>query len=85
MLSCQHETTGFFHYWTSKEAMLRAMGSGIAELEKIELNPIGKGIQSFSIAGCKQLSASWHIHFLSSKPNYFTSIAIKLPTMKLKY
>jgi 4'-phosphopantetheinyl transferase len=75
----------FFHYWTGKEAMLKAMGCGIADLKKIELNPIGTGIQPFSIAGFEPSSASWQLHSFTPQPNYFASIAIEFPPMPLKY
>lgn len=84
-LAADAKQQAFFHYWTSKEAMLKAMGLGISDLKKIQLNPIGQCTQPYPIAGCCQLATSWHLHSFEPEPNYFASIAIELPTMQLKY
>ena len=84
-LSVEAKQQAFFHYWTGKEAMLKAAGLGIGDLKKVELNPVGKRVQLFSIAGCDQFVASWHLHSFEPQPNYLANIAIESPTNQLRY
>ncbi|WP_207211151.1 4'-phosphopantetheinyl transferase family protein [Leptolyngbya sp. Cla-17] len=84
-LSVEAKRQAFFHYWTCKEAMLKALGFGISDLKRVELNPMGKRMQLSSVTGCHQLVSSWHLHSFEPAPNYLASIAIELPTMQLKY
>jgi 4'-phosphopantetheinyl transferase len=84
-LPIEAKQQAFFQYWTGKEAILKAAGLGIFDLQKIELKPLGKGVQLSSVSGGDQSLAAWHLHSFEPQSNYFASIAIKLPTMQLKY
>jgi len=84
-LSVEAKQQAFFHYWTGKEAMLKAAGLGIADLKKVELTPVGNRVQLFSIAGCNQFVASWHLHSFEPQPNYLANIVIESPANQLRY
>lgn len=75
----------FFDYWTGKEAILKALGLGLSALKLVELRPVNKRIQPFSIAGCGQSATAWQLHFFEPEPDYIASLAIASSTLQLKY
>jgi 4'-phosphopantetheinyl transferase len=84
-LSSAAKHHAFCHYWTCKEAVLKAQGLGIFSLKTIQLNPIQESLQPLFGTEFCQVINPWCLYSFEPEPNYLASIAIELPKMQLKY
>jgi 4'-phosphopantetheinyl transferase len=76
----------FFHYWTSKEAFIKALGEGLSRsLEKIDVTLVpGEGNDLHISAGepCKE--SGWSIHTIRPAQEYAGALAIQSENLTLR-
>ncbi|MDJ0702766.1 MAG: 4'-phosphopantetheinyl transferase superfamily protein [Leptolyngbyaceae cyanobacterium MO_188.B28] len=75
-LSPQQKKTGFFQLWTCKEAVLKAIGKGIAGLEQVELRlGIEEPTRLIRLDGESLSIDKWSIQQFSPAPEYTACLA----------
>ncbi|HEY9637492.1 MAG TPA: 4'-phosphopantetheinyl transferase superfamily protein [Coleofasciculaceae cyanobacterium] len=68
----------FFHGWTCKEAYLKAIGEGLAQLEEVEVSLVpGEPAQLLRIGKDSQASKRWSLQMLRPAPNYMAALAVE--------
>lgn len=78
-LSGGAQKTAFFHYWTAKEAVLKATGQGLAELSAVEVSLPDCALHLQGDLAQHYPIHSWQIRFFAPQENYSGAIAIPLP------
>ena len=76
----------FFHYWTSKEAFVKALGEGLSRsLEKIDVTPVpGERNALHIIAGGPCEERGWSIHTIRPTREYAGALAIQSENVTLR-
>jgi 4'-phosphopantetheinyl transferase len=76
----------FFHYWTGKEAYIKAVGSGVFRLAKqVEVAIAPETTQLVSIAGDPDIAKHWTLQAFTPAPGYAGALAIKGKLCTLKF
>jgi 4'-phosphopantetheinyl transferase len=84
-LAPPQQMEAFFHFWTRKEAYLKAIGEDISELlHKVEvsLNP-GNLNRFLSIGGDPALATQWSLQTIVPAPGYVAALAVKAPAVRV--
>jgi 4'-phosphopantetheinyl transferase len=77
-LPAEQKQEAFFRGWTCKEAYLKAIGEGLAQLEQIEVSLVpGEPAQLLSIAKDSQATKRWSLQTLTPDPNYKAALAVE--------
>jgi 4'-phosphopantetheinyl transferase len=68
----------FFHAWTCKEAYLKAIGEGLAGLERVEVSLVpGEPVRLLSTEEDSLASSRWSVQVLMPAPNYIAALAVE--------
>jgi 4'-phosphopantetheinyl transferase len=75
---------GFFNAWTRKEALLKAAGVGIGDLEhaQVTLDP-GEPPRIVAFPGPPEEAARWRLHVLDVDAGYVAALAVKADVQAL--
>ncbi|MBD2019809.1 4'-phosphopantetheinyl transferase superfamily protein, partial [Leptolyngbya sp. FACHB-36] len=65
----------FFQHWTSKEAVLKALGVGLADLESVEV-AFTNGVATLMRLG-DDTAPAWQLHSFSPAPDCLAAIAVQ--------
>lgn len=77
-LSGAEKTRTFFELWTSKESLLKAMGTGLTTpINEVEMALEHGGARLVSIAGDPRPSAHWQISLFQPAPGYQAALALE--------
>ncbi len=77
-LPAEQKQEAFFRGWTCKEAYLKAIGEGLAQLEQIEVSLVpGEPARLLSIAKDSQATKRWSLQTLTPDPNYKAALAVE--------
>ena len=77
-LSPNQKQEAFFHGWTCKEAYLKAIGEGLAQLEQVEVSLIPEEpAQLLSIGKDSQALTRWSLQTLTPAPDYKAALAVE--------
>lgn len=72
----------FLHYWTAKEACLKAIGTGLARPPKtLHVNIIN---QADAVCRPADATGDWRIKFFAPAPGFLAAVAARLPEFRLK-
>ncbi len=84
VLTTDEQASVFFHWWTQKEALLKATGEGlIGLLSQIELGSVVAPQHSISFSFSPLKAAPWVIHDLTLIPGYAAAVAVAGPVGSL--
>lgn len=74
-LPAEERTPGFFRIWTRKEAMLKALGCGLSELDAIAVSAseMGDALREISLPG--ETVEQWTLRSLELDPDHAMAIA----------
>lgn len=78
-LPTEQRPLAFFQYWTCKEAILKAIGAGLVELESVELDLRLPMARVLRLAEEYALS-HWQIHAFPPAANFAAAVAIAAPS-----
>ena len=69
----------FFNCWTRKEAMIKAIGSGLSiPLDSFEVTLVpGEHARLLQLDGDEQASSAWHLRHLELAPNVVGALAVR--------
>jgi 4'-phosphopantetheinyl transferase len=70
-LPAEQQTQAFFQVWTCKEAVLKATGSGLAELAAVEVAIADGAVRLVQASG-----GTWQVYSLTPAPNWVAAIAL---------
>lgn len=73
-LPVEQRLESFFHHWTCKEALLKAIGEGLVDLSKVELAIANGNAQLTRWDGETRLH-KWQIQLFNPAPDYIAAIA----------
>ena len=85
-LSQEEKIEVFFHYWTRKEAITKAIGIGLSQPPNSITTSIlpGKPASLITLNGDKKIASSWLVQSLDLDPNYATALAVEYNEFELK-
>ncbi|AKG23076.1 4'-phosphopantetheinyl transferase family protein [Calothrix sp. 336/3] len=69
----------FFRYWTCKEAYLKAIGTGITQLDKIEIN------LSLDTPASLNIDGDWSLFEFVPKENFRAAVVVATQNIKIKF
>jgi len=75
----------FFRYWTAKEALLKAMGQGLSQLQTVEVELGDTTATPIRLAGMKHPAAAWTVRLLMPAAGYTAAIATPSSLSILKF
>ncbi|MBW4554003.1 MAG: 4'-phosphopantetheinyl transferase superfamily protein [Aphanocapsa sp. GSE-SYN-MK-11-07L] len=78
-LSPSQKIIAFFSTWTCKEAVLKAIGEGLAQpMDQIEVSlDLSESVRLLSIEDDPKLSAQWSLYRLQPVPDYSATLAVR--------
>ncbi|NNE99542.1 MAG: 4'-phosphopantetheinyl transferase superfamily protein [Pyrinomonadaceae bacterium] len=86
-LPSERRPIGFFNCWTRKEAIIKALGTGLAmPLDKYEVSLSSKSekVKLIETHGGQEDVQEWSLFSLAPKPGYVGAVALKGPVEDLK-
>jgi 4'-phosphopantetheinyl transferase len=77
----------FFHYWTCKEAIIKALGYGLSRpVDKYEVPLLpGEPVKMLKIEGDSREASRWSIQAMKLAPNYTGAFAVKSEVYETKH
>lgn len=85
LLSSEVQKTAFFHYWTAKEAVLKATGQGLTGLSNVEISLPDCSLRFQENLAQPYPAQAWEIRLFSPQENYSGAIAIPLPAAEFLF
>jgi 4'-phosphopantetheinyl transferase len=84
-LPWEHQPAAFFSLWTRKEALLKAMGEGIARsLNQVEVSFLpGEPARVLSLPAGRWAGCEWSLVELAISPSYAGALALPVRNVKL--
>lgn len=71
----------FLHYWTAKEACLKAIGTGLARPPRtLHINMLNK---TDAVCRPEDATGDWRVKFFTPAPGYLAAVAAKPPEIRL--
>jgi 4'-phosphopantetheinyl transferase len=73
-LPTHQRVTAFFRGWTAKEAYLKAIGTGLSQLEQVEVSLSANTPAQLIRVAATNLALEWSLYTLEPAPNYVAAI-----------
>lgn len=80
-LPAEHQQSAFFRYWTCKEAILKAIGTGLVGLSSVEILLTEDRAKLLSLKA--ESDAAWYLHSFVPMFGYTAAIAVEQPDCQL--
>jgi 4'-phosphopantetheinyl transferase len=79
----QDQPSCFFKCWTRKEALIKALGTGLSyPLDRFSVS-FDEPARVLSADVCRTELSLWHLHHLEPEPDYFAAIATRQPHIRI--
>jgi 4'-phosphopantetheinyl transferase len=79
------QQAAFFQYWTGKEALLKAIGQGLTQLEAVELLCSDVGATVLRLGETTGRLENWSVQWFVPAPEYMAAIAVESPHLRILF